>query len=99
MDQKIEHLEKNDVIQMKKDKSRWVMKQTTFTVNDFISTLSNCYISDAEAKEWCNNGVEAEVLVPRKPWRKGKIRLSIEFIPDESEIESPLDDFRQKTNL
>ncbi|MBD2394090.1 hypothetical protein H6G11_07445 [Cyanobacterium aponinum FACHB-4101] len=99
MDQKIEHLEKNDVIQMKKDKSRWVMKQTTFTVNDFISTLSNCYISETETKEWCNNGVEAEVLVVGKHWRKGKIRLSIEFIPDESEIESPLDDFRQKTNL
>ncbi|MTF38770.1 KGK domain-containing protein [Cyanobacterium aponinum] len=99
MNQKIEHLEQNDVIQIKNDKTRWVMKQTTFTANEFISTIINSYTSGEELKEWSKNGVEAQVLVPRKPWRKGKIRLSIEFIPDESEIESPLDDFRQKTNL
>ncbi|MEB3174383.1 MAG: KGK domain-containing protein [Cyanobacteriota bacterium] len=38
-------------------------------------------------------GVECEVLAPGKPWRKGKIKVSFEFIPDEPE--SPLDDIRR----
>lgn len=30
-----------------------------------------------------------------KRWRKGKVRICVEFIPDESAIESPLDDLRK----
>jgi hypothetical protein len=56
-------------------------------------------------------GFECYVLTPGKQWRTGKIRLSLEFCPDELEIEdkqeknyrldinresSPLDDLRQQ---
>jgi hypothetical protein len=50
------------------------------------------------------NGQECEILqVGSNGWTKGKIRLkiSLEFIPDEPEInkiESPLDDIRQSMN-
>ncbi|MEB3178428.1 MAG: KGK domain-containing protein [Nostocaceae cyanobacterium] len=58
---------------------------------------------------WFNEGVECEVLQPGKTWQKGKFRIQItlEFCPDEpepqptpelAEIESPLDDLRQKLN-
>ncbi|PHM09543.1 KGK domain-containing protein [Nostoc sp. 'Peltigera malacea cyanobiont' DB3992] len=47
-------------------------------------------------------------LIPGQQWRTGKIRVRLEFCPDETEIEdnrldikhenSPLDDLRQQLN-
>lgn len=33
--------------------------------------------------QWATTGVPAEVLTSSKGWRKGKVRLTVEFIPDE----------------
>ena len=55
-------------------------------------------------------GFECYVLIPGQQWRTGKIRVRLEFCPDETEIEdkleenrleikqesSPLDDLRQQ---
>jgi hypothetical protein len=50
-------------------------------------------------KDWFENGIDCEVLeLGDKAWRKGKIkiRVSIEFCPDEPKVtESPLEDIRQ----
>ncbi|MHC5595259.1 MAG: KGK domain-containing protein [Nostoc sp.] len=53
-------------------------------------------------------GFECCVLIPGQQWRTGKIRVRLEFCPDETEIEdnrlnikqesSPLDDLRQQLN-
>jgi hypothetical protein len=57
-----------------------------------------------------DEGFECYVLIPGKQWRTGKIRIRLEFCPDEAEIEekqenngldintesSPLDDLRQQ---
>ncbi|MGK7879347.1 MAG: KGK domain-containing protein [Crocosphaera sp.] len=54
--------------------------------------------------DWYKTGKDCEILqVGSNGWKKGKIRLkvSLEFIPDEpeiNEIESPLDDIRQSMN-
>lgn len=54
--------------------------------------------------KWLLDGKDCEILqVGSNGWKKGKIRLklSLEFIPDEpemNEIESPLDDIRQSIN-
>lgn len=50
-------------------------------------------------KPWIN-GLKCELLKQNKGWKKGKIRLkiSLEFCPDEPEIkqpESPLDEIRK----
>ncbi len=55
-------------------------------------------------KDAFGNGLDGEVLkIGAKGWQKGKlrIRVSVEFCPDEPEIsepESPLDDLRQMIN-
>ena len=53
---------------------------------------------------WFHNGQECEILrAGSNGWQKGKIKVNVtlEFIPDEPEVEkSPLDDLRQdSTNL
>jgi hypothetical protein len=55
-------------------------------------------------KDAFGNGLNGEVLkIGAKGWQKGKLRIkvSLEFYPDEPEIsqpESPLDDLRQMIN-
>lgn len=52
------------------------------------------------SKDWFEEGINCEALeLGDKAWRKGKIKIkvSIEFHPDEPQApDSPLDDFRQK---
>lgn len=58
----------------------------------------------SNTKPMLEQGVDGEVLrIGAKGWQKGKIRIriSVEFCPDEMEIaqtESPLDDLRQMIN-
>jgi hypothetical protein len=58
---------------------------------------------------WTDQGVKCEILKPGNNWQAGKarIKVSLEFCPDEPEIEeipkinepeSPLDDLRRKIN-
>lgn len=42
---------------------------------------------DFDKSQWATTGVAAEVLTSSKGWRKGKVRLTVEFIPDEGEDE------------
>lgn len=48
-----------------------------------------------ERKKWHNEGVNCEILQPGGNWKKGKvrIRISLEFCPDEPK--SMFDDIRQ----
>ncbi|WP_324281701.1 KGK domain-containing protein [Cyanobacterium aponinum UTEX 3221] len=94
-----EMLNDKDVISLEDQQCNIRLSHKTFTVEEFKTRLKDSSGVNDKSQEWFNNGVNAEVMTGGKPWRKGKVRLSIEFIPDESEIESPLDDFRQKTNL
>ncbi|WP_069791517.1 KGK domain-containing protein [Cyanobacterium sp. IPPAS B-1200] len=91
MNQASEPLNPDDVVKLKNDDDKWVMSHTTFTISDFSKTLLEDYNDDYG--QWAK-GVEDEVLVPGKSWRKGKVRVTLEFIPDVPK--SPLDDFRNK---
>jgi hypothetical protein len=81
----------------------------TFKVKQLVEAIKN-QVDDSSKKLFEESGLELEVLkLDAKGWRKGKVRLSVEFCPDEPEIkeitqsnntennksESPLDDIRQ----
>jgi len=68
----------------------------TFIVSDLISKLKSVLaygLSHAEREAFFNEGIDCRLLKPGSDWQTGKIKISIEFIPDE--INSPLDDIRQ----
>lgn len=82
----------------------------TFKVNELIGAVKNQF-ADASRKLFEEDGLQLEVLrLDAKGWKKGKVRFSVEFCPDEPEIEemtqsnsteinqtsSPLDDIRQR---
>ncbi len=98
MNKNTEILGQDDIIKVD-EQQKGFMPHTTFTANDFTSQLVSKIVSSTGYEEFLElekNGMEANVLVAGKSWRKGKIRLTVEFIPDESSIESSLDEFRNK---
>ena len=75
---------------------------TTFS-NKIVGSVSS-YISEISdfrnSKQWFLHGEECEILkAGSKGWQKGKlkVKVTLEFIPDEpEETKSPLDDVRQE---
>lgn len=105
-----------DVVSVPKAKS--LLGASTFKVMEVAGYLAAKVYGENGAiwKEWSDTGVECEVLkMDGYGWQKGKVRISLEFIPDEEEEileanleeesilpklpESPLDDLRTQLKL
>lgn len=99
MGKNFEGLERNYVVSVN---SEILPDETdqTFTVNEFIGWVCNALQDWSE--EIFTEGIECEMLKPgAKGWQRGKVRLTLEFSPDEPEVgqeESGLDDIRRQIN-
>ena len=113
MNNNFERLEREDVVSMYA--SQILVNNRTFTVSELIAALmpivkkesANGWTEDKE--QWFREGIECKVLKPgAKSWQRGKVRLTLEFEPEELEVteykngklqasqtNSPLDDIRQ----
>lgn len=73
-------------------------------INSLTNSIYQKLTHKCNAKLWLEEGEKCEILkADSSGWQKGKIRLKVnltlEFVPDEPEIEkSPLDDVRQEIN-
>jgi hypothetical protein len=56
-------------------------------------TLPNTSGKDVDQikRNWCFEGIEAKVLISGQPWQTGKVRLTMEFCPDQPEPETDSD--------
>lgn len=71
---------------------------TTFKVKELIQVVKK-NMSGASTSLFENGGLELEVLrLDAKGWRKGKVRFSLEFCPDEPDIEETLENSQSVTN-
>jgi hypothetical protein len=84
----------------------------TFKVGEFKAKMKAVLPGNNELKDkWLTEGQSCEILKPgAKHWQKGKVRITLEFCPDEPEIAeklvennleiipemSPLDDLRHQ---
>ncbi|MCL1473891.1 KGK domain-containing protein [Argonema antarcticum] len=119
MSDKFEPLKWDEVVSID-NSAKILIPHRTFTVSELVkaalelvkSTIPSAGWTVEKAK-WAGEGVEADVLkYGAKGWQQGKVRLTIEFCPDEPEVEesttsnqpeipqpeSPLDDLRQLLN-
>lgn len=90
------YLDKNDVVSVNVKEHGWVAIQyQTYKVGDFICLVLNRFLQGGDtAKQMVlGEGFPCEVLKPSSNWQKGKVKLRLEFCPDEPI--SPLDDIRQ----
>ncbi|OKH33930.1 hypothetical protein NIES2119_21795 [[Phormidium ambiguum] IAM M-71] len=127
MTEEFEILELNEVVTILEEDDNYlvVLSHNTFRAAEFAARASkpfsegiirtkSRYPSDLPDK-WFYTGIDCERLKPgTKNWQKGKVRIrvSLEFCPDEPEIEeeflsnqlevdppeSPLDDLRRMMN-
>ncbi|MGC1393662.1 MAG: KGK domain-containing protein [Coleofasciculaceae cyanobacterium] len=89
------NLDQNDVVSVNIKEHGWlVIQYQTFKVAEFNAAIQNCLQGRESAKLMLlGEGFPCEVLKPCSNWQKGKIKLRLEFCPDEPI--SPLDDIRQ----
>ncbi len=87
---------------------------STFCYKNVVTAIEQRFITEESKlyfnENWYTKGTDCEILkIGAKDWQKGKVRIrvSVEFIPDEPEIEetaeitlpeSPLDDIRRTIN-
>jgi len=90
MSGKSESLKYQDVVSLTDPKVALVIPQPTFRVSELAAALVNTVLKSDPQREWAINGVKAEVLAGSKGWRKGKVRLTVEFIPDE-DVDEPVE--------
>jgi hypothetical protein len=118
MNDKFNPLEDEEVLSVEEN-DKILLPQLMFTPDQLIAQMKYILARHAgnrtneNLEEWLHEGVDCATLkFGAKGWKKGKVRIkvSVEFCPDELEIEetqandeitqpeSPLDDLRQKIN-
>ena len=65
----------------------------TYQAREFLNRLGK-HIDRNKKKKWIDEGVPCKMLSPNQNWQPGKIKICLQFIPDEPE--SVLDDIRQE---
>jgi hypothetical protein len=96
----------NDVISVCQDRRLFIDNSTfkkvefTYLLIEAIKRSESNYQGNRgrwteEKLDWFSEGIDCEVIkADGKGWQKGKVRIILEFAPDEPE--SPLDDIRRK---
>jgi KGK domain len=82
------NLDRNNVVSLL-DQKKKVTSGKTFTIIEFANTIGGLIQkTNNYSQEWSTEGVECCVLQPgAEGWVKGKVRISLEFIPEEDEDE------------
>lgn len=111
MSQQFQHLEPDEIVSVAADitKKNALIPSTTFQVKEFVEHLLSKFGSSEEiVKTFVYEGIDCQVLKLASGWAKGKVKLTLEFYPDEAEIPQksqgterdpfPLDDLRKELN-
>jgi hypothetical protein len=110
MTNKFEKLDENDVISVNPESFDRLDVSKTLTAIELIEAIKDYMGSDDTEAKLFTAGMDVKVLRPGDGWKKGKIRVGIEFCPDETKINttivnnnlgltpaaSPLDDLRNQ---
>ena len=113
MSDTFEQLEREDVISVYS--SQILVNNRTFTVSEFMVAMLTLIKTQSgwteEKASWFSEGIDCKLLKPgAKSWQRGKVRISLEFEPENLEVEdnsengnisthplnTPLDDIRQR---
>lgn len=80
-------LNKKDVVSLMEGHATPILYSQTFKVSQFAQAV---VINAKLPKEWAESGMACEVLrIDKLGWQKGRVRISLEFTPDEPESDEP----------
>ncbi|MEA5515852.1 KGK domain-containing protein [Nodularia sp. UHCC 0506] len=96
MENGFERLNHDEVVYVKPDIFNNLDVSGTFKVHDLISAIKQYLGAEGTTEESLySQGLDCEVLkFSAEGWKKGKVRLSLEFCPDEPEF--PLEEIYQQ---
>ncbi|MBD2085009.1 KGK domain-containing protein [Coleofasciculus sp. FACHB-542] len=94
MNNGFERIEADNVLCVNTNTQRLLIQHPTFQVGEFINKMQAQVGATGEQIKWFSEGIDCKVLKPGANWKQGKVRVSLEFCPDEPE--SPLEDIRQQ---
>lgn len=91
MSNNYERLESDDVVSV--NNNLILVNNPTFIVSEFRVALREMTLSylkrlNREQEGWFGEGIDCKILKPgAKGWQKAKVRISLEFCPDEPDSE------------
>lgn len=84
-----QNLNRNDVIKIPDKNDRLFLDYATFQSEEWLESFSDFLrtnINTDRYEEWIKAGIECQLLpASGGGWRSGKLRLNIEFCPDDAE--------------
>lgn len=84
MSDHFEYLDAEDIISLDSGRFQQVIGHNTFKTIEFLAAVAAYISEDVGVNEaWVYDGIDCRVLSAGKYWRPGRVRLSLEFIPDE----------------
>jgi len=90
MSQQFEGIERQDTVVSVPEHYCIVTSRSMFKIEEFAQQAKTLITSGNKSKgyAWMSDGTPCEILEPGKNWRKGRVRIkvSLEFHPDEPEI-------------
>ena len=90
----IERTINNDaVISIESKEDNVLLGHHTYKAEEFLHRLGK-HIDRNKKEKWIDKGVPCKLLSPNQNWQKGKIKICLQFIPEQPE--SVLDDIRQE---
>lgn len=95
MDNEFHRLHHYEVVSINTENLDSLDVSDTFKVIQLLEAIKELVGLETAESSLFDKGIECEVLRFRaNSWRRGKVRLSLEFKPDENE--SPLEDFAKE---
>lgn len=83
----------NEVISISDKKDNVLINHHTYKAEEFLKRLGD-HVDHHKREKWIEEGVPCEILSPNQTWQKGKIKICLQFIPEQPE--SVLDDIRKE---
>lgn len=94
MNNGFDRIEPDNVLCVNSNTQRLLINHSTFQVGEFINRMQDQVGARGEQIKWFREGIDCKILRPGANWKQGKVRVTLEFCPDEPE--SPLEDIRQQ---
>ena len=88
-----EDLPKDSVVLVEEDAPYLLRKM--FTIQEMLEAVKVSSIHSRSPK-WLGEGASGKILSPNSDWIAGKIKITIEFIPDDQNSDPELEKLRQQ---
>ena len=93
MEEANKFINSDEVISIDNKEDNVLLGHHTYKAEEFLNRLGK-HIDRHKKEKWIDEGVPCKMLSPNQNWQSGKIKICLQFTPEQPE--SVLDDIRQE---